>query len=67
MGIHSEVAAERNATALKKILNAAKKTKNKEVVDFCRKHLFPWYQSELGEAWLKEEDLAFDKFWRAID
>jgi hypothetical protein len=62
MGMFSEIAAECNAKELLKILDAAKKTENKDIIEFCRQHVYPLYGSEVGEAWMKEpEEVAL--FW----
>ena len=47
----SEINASINAESLEKVLLAAMRQKNKEVLKFVHKHIIPLYENEVGEAW----------------
>jgi hypothetical protein len=51
MGMFSEANAADNAERLEKILLEAIRSGNESVKAFAKKHLYPWYDLELGETW----------------
>lgn len=51
MGLFSEVAAEVHAKSLEPVLRAAIETHDEKIIAFCRQHLWPIYQDDVGETW----------------
>lgn len=49
MGLHSEISAELHAKQIEPALLDAIKTKNPEIIDFCRKYFYPIYCDAVGE------------------
>lgn len=50
----SEIHAEMEAKGLQKVLIAAIESKNKKIIAFCKKHVYPLYDSALGESFSSE-------------
>ena len=51
MGMFSEVHAAYSADRLEKILRAGLEQDNADVTAFLKEHLYPYYESEVGETW----------------
>lgn len=45
----SEIAAEGHAKALEPVLKAAIETGDEKIIEFCKQHLWPVYQDDVGE------------------
>lgn len=51
MGMFSEIAAEGHARSLEPVLKAAVDTGDEKIIEFCKQHLWPVYQEDVGETW----------------
>ena len=51
MGMFSEIHAEGEAIEYEKILIEGIKSNNNDIFEFCKKHIYPKYQSALSDAW----------------
>lgn len=55
MGMISEILAENEMKALAKVLHAAMDSHKHEIIDFCRKHIWPLYEGAASEAFVAVE------------
>lgn len=54
MGIFSEIHAEMEAKGLQKPLLAAIESENKDIIEFCKKYIYPLYSYAAGDSFSTE-------------
>lgn len=62
MGMFSETYAKNVAKSLSIMLYKGLKTKNEEVLFFCKECVYPAYKEQIGEAFIKIDPILLDAF-----
>lgn len=61
----SEINASENAKSFEGILREAIETRNRDIILFCKNHIYPKYKLELSEAF-EEANKIIDEFFKNI-